>query len=303
MLDYGKRNDIEKIKEIWELSFPHDDFGYTDYFFNEEFDVNDNLVIRENDQIISVGSRKSSVIMLYDRPIMISMIFGVATLKEHQKNGHMKTIMEALIDHAENQELLTFIQAYDPKIYYQYGFTPIYYRVKYTLKKESNKMYSTANCVTAIKNIDLLKAYVAFVKRFTGFKVRDDNYYDKYVKAVKSQNGIIVSYYNNGLIMGYATLIKKDSELYVEEIIYGSVKVMLSLLSYAFVLSDIVVLDVTVYEKIEQYFSFVKKEIYESTLVRINDIDLFNKIFQSNVLTIKQAFSIGDTPLYFNEDC
>ncbi len=301
-MNYAKINDVREIKKIWDICFDFDDNGYNDYYFNHLFDPENTLVIKENDEIVSVGSRKSHIYMLNNRPIMSSMIYGIATKEQHRHKGHMKKILNMHLDQAVHQEIFTFIQAYNPDLYLKFGFKPIYYKHKYTLTKSNLKHFDVTDTRHEAKAKDLLDAYATSMKRFDGYMIRDLEYFENLIKEVRAQNGTIISSYDkNGKIKGYAVCYRVNNYVEVSEIIYFDILSLIRLVTVAINIRSKIILHTTIYEKIDHIFENAEKEKYVSTLVRINDYQLFNRLFNTNVNDAVEAFNSSSKPLFLNE--
>ncbi|MFI3284823.1 MAG: GNAT family N-acetyltransferase, partial [Erysipelotrichaceae bacterium] len=193
MLRYAKEEERNKIYEIWKDIFSFDDQGYTDYFFQHQFNPNDTVIKEVEDKIVSIGSRTSHTYRLKNRLIKASMIYGIATLEQERGKGYMHEILTTMLDHLSHQELITFIQAYDPKKYEKYGFVMAYYKKEFTLTSSNVEKVSTNGCTKEIHPVDLLRAYGRFCSLFDGYQVRDEAYFENYINEVRAQNGDIVA--------------------------------------------------------------------------------------------------------------
>lgn len=301
MIRYATNDDLQEIKNIWDICFDFDNNGYNDHFFKKLFKPEDTIVVCNDKDIMSVGCRSKHVYMINGKALKGSFIYGIATDKQYRNNGFMNKILTNMIDQAQYQELITFIQGYDPKIYEKYGFEPIYYKTKYTLEKSKNTIYNIDSCTDHVSNNDLLSLYINIMKRFNGYMIRDLNYYELYKQELKSQNGNIIATYDKDKITGYMSVIKKGQEITIEECLYLDAKSLLILLSFAFRLAPKVYLNLTIYENVESLFNFSNKQVYPDTLMRINDLSLFNKLYEIEAKDLKDAMNLFKKPLFIRE--
>lgn len=303
MVNYAKQKDLLEIKKIWDTCFNEDDYGYNNYYFNYQFNPEETLVISEDDRIVSIGTRRNHIYMLNERPIKSSFIFGIATLERYRNKGYMKQILNMHLDHAVHQELFTFIKAYKEDAYSKFGFVPIYYNYRYMLYKSDLKYYDMSDTRHGAKSKDLFEIYSNNMKKFNGFMIRDEKYFDDLITSVRYQNGDVITTYDaNGKIKGYAVFYRRQNYVVITEIMYIDVPSLIRLLTSAISIRGKVELHTTVYENIQSLFENVTPVKYPSVYVRINDYELFNKVFNLNVDNVKDAFNAFGKPLYLNED-
>ena len=55
-------------------------------------------------------------------------------------------------------------------------------------------------------------------------------------------------------------------------------------------------------EEIDKYIKVKTKEIKPYTMARINDIDLFNRLYHSDIKDVTEAFKLSDKALYMREE-
>lgn len=293
---------VKGIKDIWRICFTQEDMRYTDFFFQKMFKPNECWVYEIDDKPVSCLHKIPHDVMLNGRVLRASMILGVATLPKFQNRGYMHKLMDVCLDSCEHTELVTFIQAYNPALYEQFGFKMIYYRQVYKFTKENFDKYSVSGCLFNPSVNEMFKVYCSFVKRFNGFYVRNFDDFRRYIQEIKAQGGRICAYYDeNHNIQGYVTLINEGIKVNVEECIYMNSKALLKLLTIALQQRDIVRLHVSDAENLNAIFKGVKPYRYGFTMARINDYELFNRLYRSSVTSVEEAFALSAKPLYLNE--
>lgn len=300
MLRYAQDGDYTEIKKIYNNYY--NDISYNDYYFNNLYNKEDVIVCNNEKEIMSIATRSKHIYMINNKPLKGSFIHGINTIKEYRNNGFNKRIINTIIDHAKHQELITFIKQDQYNINTKYGFEPIYNRVRYTINKHNNTMYDTSLCKTDNTSKELLNLYIEVMKRFNGYMIRDLKYYDNYLNIIKIKKGNIISIYQDNKIVGYMSLIKNGQEIIIEECLYLNSNALLSLISFAFKLGQTIQLNLTPYEKVDNLFEYTNKEIYSDTLMRINDIKLFNKLYQIEANNAKEAMKILNKPLFIREN-
>jgi len=154
----------------------------------------------------------------------------------------------------------------------------------------------------SLRPIDLLKVYSAFINRFNGFYARDLAYFVNYKKEISAVGGKIVAYYNGkNQIRGYAVMIPQGNELRVEEIIYLDSMSLMKLCNAALQEKKVVHLLVSEAEDLTKVFPNAARKDFGSTMARINDFDLFSRLYETKISTVEEAFALTQKPLNLNE--
>lgn len=287
---------------IWKQVFSGDDGGYTDYFFQSLYRSENTYVYKEAGNIVSTLMRIPHDMMLHDRPVRCSMILGVATLANYRRQGYMHAMMNDVLDEAEHQELVTMIQAYNPSIYTQFGFEMVYYRRRTTIHRSQVPVFNNEGLTYKIEPKDLLEVYLNYSKRFNGYILRDEAYYEKYVQEVNAEGGKIVAYYDkNNQIQGYAALYQSAQGIELKECLYLTSAALLKLINLGLQLKEEVLLHTTNSEEFSRILPGLTWQDYGFTMARINDYELFNRFYHCQVSTVKEAFALSGKPLFMHE--
>lgn len=301
MIYLANNEEKNQIKAIWDELFNFDDDGWNNYYFDNVYDKGKHYLLKKDDEIVSIASDFKSNYMINKKLLKVSMIVGVATKKEYQGKGYMKELMMTLLDILAHQELVTMIQAYDPKFYEAFGFETLYYRKKYYITKDNFKITETKGMSENIILDDCLKAYALFVKHFNAYKLRSIDDFSLILKENEILDKYMVSVYDGSQIKGYFIFRLDKNQLIIEECIYLDTKTLTKIISYALKVADEVVLELSDNEDIEKLYGPLKSEVNQYTMVKINDYALFNKLYETDVKNVKEAFSLVNKPLYMHE--
>ena len=292
----------DELREIWKTCFPQNDPRYTDFYFKTQYKPENCYVMMEDGKPVSVLMRNPHAIMFNGRVLQTSMILGVATLPEYRHKGYMHKLMKTVLDACDHTELLTLIQAADPKMYEPMGFRMIYNRRKYTLERKDVQRTTNFGCSFEPAALDLLKVYSVFIRRFNGFYPRDLEYFINYKKQVHAEGGKIVAYYNGkDQIRGYAVFVPVDDELMAEEIIYLDSQSLNKLCNAGLQEKKKIHLLVSDAEDLSKVFPNAACRRYQSTMVRLNEPDLFSRLFKRRISSVEEAFALSQRPLNLNE--
>lgn len=302
MISKALPQEKKAIYGIWKQIFAGDDGGYTDYFFRTLYRSENTLVLKQAGNIVSTLMRIPHEIMLNGKMIRASMILGVATVPSHRKQGLMHELMHDVLDELEHQELVTLIQAYNPSMYVQFGFEMVYYRRRYRVHRHQVPRCGNDGLTYEVQSDELQKLYAAYVRRFDGFYLRDCEYFDRLQQECAAEGGKIIAYRDgNGEIQGYASIYQTAAGIELRECLYLNSIALFKLLNLALQLKEEVWLHTTDAERLERILPDSQGQRYGFTMARINDYDLFNRLYSSSVTSVKDAFALSGKPLFMHE--
>ena len=302
MIAKAKGLDKQEVYQIWKNAFANDDGGYTDFYFKTYYKNEDTFVKKIEDEIVGCVIKHPHTVMLHHRLLRCSMILGMAVKPAFQKCGIMRDMMEVLLDEIDHQELITMIQAYDPSLYEPFGFKTVYSRRIWTINRNEVKRIRPAITLTLIPK-DCLQVYGLFVSRFNGYVVRDLYYFECLMKEVESENGKMIAYYNSeNQIEGYATIYLERNQLIIRECIYLNSTALNHLVNYALSLMPQIQLECSSAENLGRIFKQSNYKEMDYTMVRLNNPELFNRLYNCEVKEITEAMNLDDRPLYMHEN-
>ena len=284
--DAGKQDKAE-IYELWKQSYPNQNRNYLNFYFKNIFDKGRCIALEQDQRIISSLQLNEHILRLRDKQLKISYILGVSTLPDYRRRGHMRRLMESALDEAGHNHLVTLIRGFYPKLYEQFGFETVYERKLYTVPRECLHKVSLTNISYAAEPQELLQAYQNFTKHFDGCYVRDREYY------VLLLNEIVVT---QNLIFH-----KKKQEIHVEEAVYLESVVLMRLLKAAIGKEQEILVEVSQSEKLEKIFPLLIPKKQPFIMARINNPELFNKLYNLEVKSAAEAFASALRPLWIHE--
>lgn len=302
MIKRAEKSQTSIIKEMWNVCFSQEEESYIDFYFEDCYKPENTIVLSESNIIQSSLQRIPHDMMFNGRVIRISMIVGVATLPRYQKQGNMHKLMDIVIDEIEHQELVTLVQAYEPSLYERYGFTMIYNHNETTIHRNEVPHTSNEGCSYEVTSEAMMRLYATFVKRFNGYYVRDVEYFDRLKLEVAKQKGKIVAYYNNdGKLEAYGKFLPNSKEIIIEECIYLNTIALMKIVNLALQYRAVVKLVTSDSEDLRVLFPNSEVEKKGSTMARINDFDLFKRLYGVDVSTIEEVYASSGKPIFLNE--
>lgn len=299
--DAGKENKAD-VYELWKQSYANQSRNDLNFYFKYVYDHGRCIVIEETQRIISSLQINEHVLSLKDKQLKISYIYGVATHPDYRRNGYMRKLMESALDEVSHNHLITFIYGFYPKLYKQFGFETIYERKVYAIPREYLNKVSQSHITYDADPMELLQVYQQYTSHFDGYYVRNNEYYKTLLnELMMSQKQLIVYRNNKQEVCGYLIYSKRKHEIYVEEAIYLESVVLLRMLKSAIQDEDEIYVEVSQSEKLEKIFPLVIPKKQPFIMARVNNIDLFNKLFNTNVKTTTEAFDSVQRPLWIHE--
>lgn len=303
MIRKATAEQTNEIKNVWQICFPDEDQKYIDYYFRALYKPENCYVYVLNGRVVSTLLRNKHVMMFDGKPLQVSMILGVATLPRFRSHGYMHALMNVVLDACEHTELITLLQSDEPELYLSFGFRMIYERTQYRLRREDMPRVTNFGLNYAPSAVDMLKVYSAYIRRFNGFYARDLKYFQNYQEETAAEKGKIIAYYNGyNQIQGYGVLIPgQNRSADLQELVYLDSQALLKIVNSALSEYRTVNLLVSEAEDLSRIFPMAQKGSYGSTMARLNDVRLFNKLFNSNIEDVRSAFSLSPRPLNLNE--
>lgn len=302
MIKEASVSDKTEIYELWKSAFPTRSRNYLNFYFKYVFDEGKCIYLLQDGKIISSLQINEHILMFQGRKLEVSYFLGVATLPDYRRRGHMRHLMNMALDEASHNHLLTLIEAFNPKLYEQFGFETLYYSKTYVINSHYFDKVNAKGVSHNLTAMDLLQLYQTYAKHFDGNYVRDVHYFEILLNRAVLDHGNICVYRNkNHEITGYAIYSENSVEVKVQEIIYLESIALMKMLRYICEGYPDVSVTVSQSEKLEKLFPLTIPKKSAVTMARINNYELFNKLYNTNVHSTKEAYAILKKPIYNNE--
>lgn len=304
MIREALKKDKTNIYELWKHAYPNKAQSHLQFYFTHLFDQGRCVVCEQDNRIISSIHMQKHVMALAGRKLEVSYLSGVATHADYRRRGHMRDLMNSAIDEAKHNHLITLIEAFNPKLYEPFGFEVVYYHKHYHIqKKYLDDIPSVKGVSHSFTAQDLLDVYEMFTKHFDGYCVRNIPYYENFMRRGLLENSNICVYRDkHNVIRGYAYYTRKDKEMKVHEIVYLESIGLMKMLKYICGDCEEVQLEVSQAESLDKIFPLAIPKKRSFLMARVNNFEIFNKLYNSKVKTAKEAFKIVRKPLYSNEN-
>lgn len=302
MIEYKEFEDKDSVYELVSSTHPGKEKNFLKFIFANIYDDAQGLVYREDGKLVSTMLSSNHDLVFRDKILNCSYIYGVSTHPDYRLQGYMNKLMSEELQKQSYNCLITFVEAYNPKVYRKYGFEVVGYRKRFSIASKEIRVTNTKGVGGEYKLDELVELYSEFSKHFDCYYLRDINYYEKYISMIESSNGNIVVYRNKlGKVTGYCVYYERDELIEVKELLYLDALSLYKLLRYAIGYSNYISLEVSKNERIEKLFKTAIPRSMACVMARINDYNLFNKLFICNCKNTEEAFRILKKPVLINE--
>lgn len=285
----------------WKDAFAHDDGGSIDYYFNTYYDPTECYLLKEGESILSSLHVHRHTMVLHGKRISASYIVGVLTPMEYRRKGYMKHLMDEVLDMLSHQDLVTVLQGYNPELYEPFGFEKIYRRKKIMVDNTMIPVLSSQGISYTVDPKEFQSFYREFTKHFTGYFLREQGYYEKRFGELKAEGGKVLVLKEDGVVKGYCMFSIQPKSIDIDEILYVDALSCLKMISTLLNGKEKVFLHVSEHEELTRILPGSSANLEEYMSVRINDFDLFNKLYDTRVSSARQAMALSGKPLWIHD--
>ena len=231
---YAKPIDKDQVVSVWNYCF-EDGEDFVKYYFENVYDENNTIIIEENDEVLSALQLNKYTIDIRDNKYDVSYVVGVSSKPEVRGLGYMKHLMAYTLEELyKNGEIVSLLMAIDYRLYKRYGFDHCYDQIQYNLRTDELlgfRLSSKLRKATFEDAETLSRIYTKAMESLNGYAVRDEAYFNRFIKEVSSESGYIyIDEENNSYIAYY---IQGDT-FFVRELIYNNISSLKSMLAYIY---------------------------------------------------------------------
>lgn len=225
----AKSEDLDRIRQLWTICFPDEDEASTNFYFQQCYKPEHTFVLSQDKTILSA---MQIVPYTIENKEQVYFILGVCTNPVYQKNGCMKEMIQEVLSIEPYASHRIFLQAYVPAIYYPFGFKETYYHQH--SKIDSSKYPFTSTLTTReISAKSQLELYENYCKNFSGYRLRNLEYYEKYLRLrCAAFEETLTGVYDANRILGYVIYKESDCAITISEVIYTSQESLNKIISY-----------------------------------------------------------------------
>ena len=303
MIKEARRDDKGVVYELWKQAYPSSEQKYLNFYFRNYYDKGKTLVQCQDHRIVSSLAMNSHVLQFHGKLLNVSYILGISTLPDYRRRGHMKELLDQAIDEASHNHLITLVKAFNPKLYEPFGFSVVYERKNYLIHHESlDGIQETTFTKEVATAKELLAIYEQFTRLFDGYYKRDEAYYEILLKELELKEKHLIVYQKpDEPIKGYMIYQIKKNDFVIQEAVYLDSIVLQRMMKNCIGDFDAINIEVSQSEKLEKIFPLANPRRKNFMMARINNFDLFNKLYNTNVKSVEEAYQIIKKPLWLHE--
>ena len=301
MVKRANANLMSNVKDIWISVLPNDNRHVINHLFNNVLKPHDTILEIQDNRVVSALCKSDGAIMINGRILAVSTILFAGTLPRYQNHRYMDGIMNNLVDNLEHSELVSLATAQNPDLFLKYGFRVLYKKNRYELTRDDVQRITNDGCTFDPSAEDLLRLYATFMQRFNGYRVKTLKDFEKLKKSIDEQGGKIVAYYENDEIKSYGILRIDSKVIHLDECIYSDTLSLFKVLNVALQQRHKVFLNVSSAERLDKLFKNAKCETVDYAMMRLNNRELFNRLYNSNVVSVDEIALNSDKPLYISD--
>lgn len=298
MINRGARGQEAEIFHLLEIAYPNIHRRMLETNFHSRFDPDHCLYIAEDGKVIATLQMIRAQLQFHGYCLEVSLFDQIATLPDYRRRHKMHDLLQAALDEASHNQLFSLMYVMNPRLFERFGFKCVHTSKRYLLASNECRRSKCTQVHTQGDSEQMLQLYQQFISHFDGYFVRNLQYYDRLLQQIKNSGEKICFYYANGVMRGYCLYLVEHQEAKVIEIVYLDSKALQQLLSYIAQNVSGVQLIVSKEEKIERVFPFAipRREAY--LMARLNNIALFNKLYNCNVHHAADAFAFLHKPMW-----
>ena len=231
---YARATDKNQIVSLWNYCF-EDGEDFVKYYFENVYDENNTIIIEENDEVLSALQLNKYTIDLRDNKYDVSYVVGVSSKPEVRGLGYMKHLMTYTLEELyKNGEIVSLLMAIDYRLYKRYGFDHCYDQIQYNLRTDELlgfRLSSKLRKATFEDAETLSRIYTKAMESLNGYAVRDEAYFNRFMKEVSSESGYIYIDEEN---KSYIAYYMQGDTFFVRELIYNNISSLKSILAYIY---------------------------------------------------------------------
>lgn len=231
---YARATDKNQIVSLWDYCF-EDGEDFVKYYFENVYDKKNTIIIEENNEVLSALQLNKYKIDLRNRKYDVSYVVGVSSKPEVRGLGYMKHLMTYTLEELyKSGEIVSLLMAIDYRLYKRYGFDHCYDQIQYNIKTDELSGFRVTSKLRKADFEDskiLAEIYTNAMKSLNGYALRDEVYFNRFMKEIESENGYI---YIDEANKSYIAYYIQGDTIFVRELIYNDISSLKSMLAYIY---------------------------------------------------------------------
>lgn len=233
------------------------------------------------------GSQKASALVLSQ----------ACTLPDYRQRHHFNQLLEACMNNAACNHLITLVYTTSPKLFETKSFQEIAKTKTYWLEREQCIQGIEKNVRQYRQDIDLYSLYTEFLSYFDGSILLKKEQFQKQIQYHLASNyRIAVGLDEHKRPQGFAVYKSDTKHTKVKILVYLNSTVILDLFSYLTNCGQSLSFTCSWSENFEQLFNGIQPRNQGSIMARLNNYNLFSTWCHKNFRHAKEAFNDLEKP-------
>ncbi|MEA5026752.1 hypothetical protein SDC9_93026 [bioreactor metagenome] len=300
MIKKAQENDIRGLQELYAKTYSPQ---FVAHYFTSVFKPFNTYVIKDNTAIVSTLAVHRHPVWLNGKKINVSYLNFLFTAYEYRSLNYTETMISEVMEEMIYNDLLTFISCADAQPFISWDFHNIYQRKSYLLSRNQLPVYSQFGITADVPIGELTNLYQHFMCYFDGYRHRDKDYYQNKLQEISATGRKLIGCFNRqNDLEGYLIYDPKTDPLEIKEIIYLNSGALLKLLSYVLNQARVIKFTLSAGENLARIIPTAIYNTNDQLMVRMNDLELFNRLYGSDIKSVSEAFRMSGKPVNFNEE-
>ena len=299
MIQKAESKDLYNVNTLYSNLYPS---SFVDYWFDEEYDPLQTYLVQEDNRIISSLSAKNGILHLEGKNLGYTLLSQLYINGDYNKSDFAKNMIREVMEELSYQRLIVLAKPEGNEVYKQLGFEPLFTKKNYTIHRNQVPVYLTSGIYDKYNDRDLLNVYTKYITHFNGSKVRDLSDFEKKKEYHKAMGRRVLAFYKGeNSCEGYVVYDPTTYPLQIHEFVYLNSVAFMKMLSYLLNIKDSVSLSLIAKENINKMIPTAVGKERSDTWAKITDYSLFNRLYNTNISSIKELMDRSSHGFYFNE--
>lgn len=249
----------------------------------------------QDDKITACLQVQERNMVFKGKQMRISYLDLACTLPDYRQRKQFSNLLEATIQQATYNDLLTLTYTNMPRLYESKSFQRVSCTKEYWI---SNHQCKKGKSYRVHHNMDhLYSIYFEFMQYFDGSILFSEDEFNKMIQYYKYLKKEIVTMYNDKHeIRGFSIYSSNKDQAHIEILIYFDTQAIQDLLTYLSLTHKVISILASENERFDKLFPESMPRTSKKIVARLNNYKLFDKWTQSDVRNAKEAFSLLDKP-------
>lgn len=283
-----------QVKELLQKSILTMTRREIDIWMDEVFEPENMLLYIEDDIVTSCMQIKKRNYSYQKQICRASVITMACTLPDYRQRGQFMALLDAFLDQAAVNDLVSMVYTSTPKLFEQRSFLPISHTKLYRINSSKCQKGSDYHVHSWTDKIDLYDTYLKFMDYFDGSIILTKKEFEAKLHYELSSRKKIVFIKDHGEIQGFAIYKNCKDYVRIDVLVYFNADAIYDLFRYLSIRTELINFTVTEDERFEKLFDFEYPRTTGTFLVRLNNYMLFNKWAKNQVHNAKEAYENFD---------